>query len=242
MSIGKIFAVVFGALLLLVAAASIAGALVIVNADQDTDDFFVSDANRLESGSSAIVVDSVVVDEAPSWAFDWLADVLDVRITATSSTGGGLFMGMADSADVEAYLDGVAYDEVITLDLDPVEVDYQSHAGTTVLAVPGEQGFWVSSAEGATTQTLDWVIESGTWSFVLANADAGNGVSADVVFGVKVANITTVMWVGFGIGLILGLLGLALLIGGLRSPREPRTPSAPLPVASADRQEPVART
>jgi hypothetical protein len=239
MSIGKIFAVVFGALLLLVAAAVFAGGFAIANADQDADDFFVSEANRLEIGSYAIVVDSVVVDEAPSWVFDWLTDVLDVRIAATSSTGDDLFMGMADSADVEAYLDGVAYDEVITLELDPVEVGYRSHAGAAALAVPGEQGFWVVAAEGAGTQTLDWVIESGTWSFLLANADAGSGVSADLVFGVKIANITTVMWVGFGIGLILAFIGLALLIAGLRSPREQQTPP---PADTGDKQEHATRT
>ncbi len=88
-------------------------------------------------------------------------------------------------------------------------------------------------------QTLDWVIESGTWSFVLTNADAASGVSADLVFGVKVANTTTVMWVLFGIGLILALLGLGLLIGGLRSPREPQTPP---PVDTGDRQKHEART
>lgn len=240
MSIGKILAVIFGALLLLVAAAFFAGGFMIASADQDADDFFVSDANRLETGSYAIVVDSVVVDEAPSWVFDWLTDVLDVRIAATSSTGDDLFMGMAGSADVEAYLEGAAYDEVITLDLDPVEVDYRSHAGTAKLAVPGEQGFWVVSAEGAGTQTLDWVIESGTWSFLLANADAGSGVSADLVFGVKIASITTLMWVGFGIGLILAFIGLALLIAGLRSPRERPTPP-PSPVDRADKKEFVAR-
>ena len=87
MSIGKILAVIFGALLLLMAAAFIAGAFTIANADQDVDDFFVSEANRLETGSYAIVVDSVVVDEAPSWVFDRLTDVLDVRIAATSSAG-----------------------------------------------------------------------------------------------------------------------------------------------------------
>jgi len=95
-------------------------------------------------------------------------------------------------------------------------------------------------AEGAGTQTLDWVIKSGTWSFLLANADAESGVSADLVFGVRIENITTVMWIGFGIGLILALLGLALLIAGLRSPREPQTPPPP-PVDSADKQESAAQ-
>lgn len=241
MSIGKILAVIFGALLLLVAAAVFAGGLVIANADQDANDFFVSDSNRLETGSYAIVVDSVEVDEAPSWVVDWLTNVLDVRIAATSTTGDDLFMGMGDSADVEAYLEGVAYDEVISLDLDPVEVEYREHAGTAVLAVPGDQGFWVASAEGPVTRTLDWVIEPGTWSFVLTNADAATGVSADIVTGVKVANITTLMWVLFGIGMVLALIGLALLIGGLRSPRQPQTPS-PLPADTTDKQESLGTT
>jgi len=241
MSLVKGLAMLFGLLLILIAAALISGAVTILTADQDADDFFVSDGNRLESASFAIAGDSDVLDEAPAWFVDWFADVVDVRMTATSSTGGDLFMGIADTADVDAYLSSVAYDEVIRLDLDPVEVDYRSHEGAAGPALPGAQGFWVGSVEGPVTQNLDWAVQSGTWSVVVMNADAARGVSAELVFGVKVANIATFMWIGFGAGLVLALAGLAMFFGGIRSPRERYFPTPATP-GTANKEEHVTRT
>ena len=241
MRLGRVFAVLFGLLFLLIAAALIAGAVTILNADQDSDDFFVSDTYRLEKASFAITGDSDVLDEAPAWFVDWFTDVVDLRIAASSSTGGDLFVGIADTADVEAYLTDVAHDEVTRLDLDPFEVDYQSTEGASAPAVPGGLGLWVASVEGAGTQTLDWSVESGTWSVVVMNADAARSVSTDVVFGVRMENINTFMWIGFGAGLVLALTGLAIFFGGLRSPRE-RYARPPDPTASGDREEHVTRT
>lgn len=215
----RVFALLFGLLVLLIAAALIAGAITILNADQDSDDFFVSDTYRLERASLAITGDSDVIDEAPGWFVDWFTDVVDLRIAALSSTGGDLFVGIADTSDVDAYLADVAHDEVTRLDLDPFGVDYQSTDGASEPAIPGGQGFWVASAEGSGTQTLDWSVESGTWSVVVMNADAARWVSADVVFGVKVENIATFMWIGFGLGGALALAGLAMFFGGLSSRR-----------------------
>ena len=234
----KIFAALSGLLLLLIAAALIAGGFTILNADQDADDFFVSDTNRLERTSFAITGDSDVIDEAPTWFVDWFTDVVDLRIAGTSSTGGDLFMGIANTAEVEAYLAGVAHDEVIKLDMDPFEADYQSTEGTSAPAVPGEQGFWVASVAGPGSQNLDWSIESGTWSVVVMNADATSGVSTDVAFGVKVENVNTFMWIGFGAGLVLGLLGLAAFFGGISSPRR-RYVTPPTERGTADQDERV---
>lgn len=241
MRLGRVFAVLFGLLFLLVAAALITGAVTILNADQDADDFFVSDAYRLERASFAITGDSDVLDEAPAWFVDWFTDVVDMRIAATSSTGGDLFVGIADTADVEAYLTDVAYDEVTHLDLDPFEVDYQSTEGTSTPAAPGGQGFWVASVEGPATQTLDWAVESGTWSVVVMNPDVTRWVSADVVLGVRMENINTFMWIGFGAGVVLALSGLAMFFGGLRSPRE-RYVEPPVATGTGDREEHVTRT
>jgi hypothetical protein len=237
----KVFAVLSGLLVLLIAAALIAGSFAILNADQDSDDFFISESNRLERASFAITGDSDVIDEAPTWFVDWFTDVVDLRIAGTSSTGGDLFMGIAATDDVEAYLAGAAHDEVIKLDMDPFEVDYESTEGTTAPAVPGAQGFWAASVEGPGIQNLDWSVESGTWSVVVMNADATSGVSTDVGFGVKVENINTFMWIGFGAGLVLGLLGLAAFFGGIRSPRVRYVPP-PVATGTVDQQDQVTRT
>ncbi len=237
----RVSTILFGILVLLIAAALIAGAVTILNADQDADDFFVSDANRLDTTSFAITGDSEVIDEAPAWFVDWFTDVVDLRIAATSSTGSDLFVGIANTADVASYLAGVAYDEVIKLDLDPFEVDYRSNEGTATPAAPSGQGFWVASVGGSGTQTLDWSVESGTWSVVVMNEDAGPGVDADVVFGVKVENIATFMWIGFGLGGALALAGLAMFFGGMRSPRGGYV-RPPVATGTGDREEQATRT
>lgn len=217
MSIGRVSAIAFGLLLTLFSAALITGSVRILNADQDAEDFFVSDDYRMERPSFAITGDSDVIDDAPAWFVDWFGDVVDVRITATSSTGGDLFVGIADTSDVQAYLTDVAYDEVTRLDIDPLDADYRAHEGASTPALPGTQGFWVASAEGPATQMLDWSVESGTWSVVVMNADATRSVSADVVMGVRMENIDTFTWIGLGAGLVLGLAGLALVFGAFRS-------------------------
>jgi hypothetical protein len=237
----RVFAVVSGLLVLLIAAALIAGAFAILNAEQDSDDFFVSDTYRLERASFAITGDSDVLNEAPAWFVDWFADVVDVRVAVSSSTGGDLFVGVASTAEVEAYLANVAYDEVTRLDLDPFQVDYQPSEGSSTPVVPGGQGFWVASAEGSGTQRLDWSVESGTWSVVVVNADAARWVSADLVLGVRMENINTFMWIGFGAGLVPALLGLAAVFGGIRSPRVLRVPPAAAR-STADGDEHVTHT
>ncbi len=238
MSLVRVLAVVIGLLLVLTGAALITGAVTILNADQ-SDDFFVSDQNRMERESFAITGDSDVMDEAPAWFVDWFSDVVDVRIAATSSTGGALFVGIADTSDVQTYLADVTYDEVTRLDLDPFDADYRTYEGASTPAAPGAQGFWVASVEGPATQTLDWSVESGTWSVVIMNADAARGVSADVVMGVKMENINTFMWIGFGAGVVLALVGLGIFLAGIQSPRPRYVQQPPAPL---DRDEHVART
>jgi hypothetical protein len=51
---------------------------------------------------------------------------------------------------------------------------------------------------------------------------------------VKVENVNTYMWSGFGAGLVLGLLGLAAFFGGIRSPRERYIPP-PVTTGTADK-------
>ena len=237
----RVFTLLFAVLVLLIAAALITGAITILNADQDADDFFVSDAYRLERASFAITGDSDVIDEAPTWFVDWFTDVVDLRIAATSSTGGELFMGIADTEDAHTYLTGVAHDEVTKLDLDPFEVDYETSDGTATPSAPSGQEFWVASADGPGTQTLDWSVESGTWSVVVMNADAARWVSADVVFGVKVENVDTFMWIGFGLGAALALAGLAMFFGGMRSPTDRYIPP-PDATGTGTQEETATRT
>ena len=62
-----------------------------------------------------------------------------------------------------AYLGDVARDEVTRLGT-AKDIEYSSFSGTAPAAPPGDQGFWVASAEGAGTQTVTWDVAAGEWS------------------------------------------------------------------------------
>ena len=203
-------------LLLLIGAALLAGAISIMDEDKDADGFFVSGTNRLETSSFALTKEPGLLNISPAWLVNWFTDVVDVRVTAASSTGNDLFMGVADAADAKAYLAGVAYDEIVGLDLDPVRADYQTHEGGATPTVPGEQTFWVASVEGPGRQTLDWSLEPGDWAGVLMNADAERGVSIDMVAGWRIAHVNAWMWGSFWVGVALILAGLWLIFRWIR--------------------------
>jgi hypothetical protein len=216
----RVVAIVFGVLGVLVGAALIAGASTILIEDRDADGFYVTEEYTFERSSHAIVYEDVdILSDAPSWLVDRVTDPVDLRIQATSVGGEGLFMGIAATADADQYLSGVAYDEVTSLDVDGstiASVEYQSHPGTAVPMAPGGEGFWAASIEGAGPQTLDWSLESGSWTVVVMNADASAGVDADLIFGAKISNIVVVAWIVMAIGLISVLGGGYLMYRGFR--------------------------
>jgi hypothetical protein len=203
-------------LLLLIAAALLSGSIQLLTKDRDADGFFVSGANRLETPSFAIVEEPGILDIAPSWLVGWFSDVVDVRVAATSSTGNEVFLGVGPEGDVQAYLADVAYDELTGLDLDPVKTEYQSRTGEAEPTPPGDEAFWVVSAEGPGQQTVTWDLEPGEWAGVLMNADAARGVSVDLVAGWKLNNATAWMWGTFAAGVVLVLLALWAIVHWIR--------------------------
>ena len=130
----RVVRIVFGLLGLLVGAAAVAGATVGLVADRGADDFFLSDGDRFERSSVAITSEAVdVLTYTPGWVADRLTDAVDIRLRGSSNDGSSLFLGIAVSSDVEAFLTGVAYDEVDAIRFDGSDVDYVHHSGTCLL-------------------------------------------------------------------------------------------------------------
>jgi predicted RND superfamily exporter protein len=201
---------VFGLLGLVVGAAAVVGAIAGFSEDRDADDFFVSDGHRFERSSFAITSDGVgVLADAPGWVADMLTDPVDVRVKGSSNNGSDLFLGIAASNDVEAYLAGVSYDEVDDIEFEGRDIDYVHHEGASAPAVPGAETFWVAAVEGPGLQTLDWSVEQGEWSVVVMNADGLAGVDTSLVLGAGISNIVAVMWGVLAFGVI------SMLAGGL---------------------------
>ncbi|MDJ0924522.1 MAG: DUF4389 domain-containing protein [Acidimicrobiia bacterium] len=234
MKAGKIIAAVLAVLLGLVAMGMLVGggALMWAHTTQrDADGFIESPTYALESAGYAVTSGDVDLAARPGdW---WPGDLADVRFEAESvDSEAAVFVGIGPSDDVDSYLDGVARDEVTRLGRAD-DVEYRSFSGTAPAALPGNQNFWVASAEGAGTQVVTWDVAAGEWSVVVMNAAADPGVRVDVTAG---ARIGILLAVGIGllvVGLILGIIAAALLVWAV-SParRDLEEPAVAVPAAA----------
>ena len=238
----KIALLVVGALVALVSFGLVVagGGLAIAQAfARDDDGFYRTPTGRFASEGVAVTsatIDLTVhaVDGERGRLGDWDLGVVS-RIRAHAADGGRLFIGIGRTADVQAYLDGAAYDEVREVRFDPFDVDYRRHAGTATVVPPGDSPIWTAKTVGSGRQQLTWPLADGAWTAVVMNADGSPGVSADVSVGAKtdlLVAITIGLLAGAG---VLGLAALALLAGGLAIGRAPQavTPEAGTAAAPA---------
>ena len=216
---GKVVALIVGILLVLPGIAMLlggAGLTIAYGVARDDDGYFDFDLDRLQTPTAAIVsgdIDFFSEPGEPDWVIDFLD--LDVRIAADSVDDGELFVGIGPTADVDAYLDGVAHDEVT--DLDDGAPDYRRTDGDRQPAPPGEQTFWAEQSSGI-DPVLEWEADDGEWTIVLMNADGSVGVASDVEVGAKSGLVLAVaigMLVG---GLVLLGLGVFLVVVAFRRP------------------------
>ena len=141
-----------------------------------------------------------------------------------------MFVGIARTTDVERYLDDVPYTTVHDVDAGPFETfnaDYTRHAGRRHPASPEHADIWVASNQGTGTRTVDWKFEEGDWSVVVMNADGSLGVDADVSAGANVPFLDELGWTALGSGSFALVAGIALLVLGIRRPKDP-TGTAPI--------------
>jgi hypothetical protein len=263
---GRVIGVVIGSILGVVGLAVLAGGVVLMWAaltQRDDEGFVHTDTERVSSGGFAITSDDIDLSsgtEPGDWGFD-VGDFVRVRVRASSADAAQpVFVGIARTADVDAYLAGVPHDVVRDVDWDPFRLDYRTVAGTTEPAAPTDQSIWVAETSGTARQELVWEPEDGSWTVVLMNADAARGVAADVEIGVEIRHLWVIVAVLLGSGALLLGGGVALIIvmsrAATRRPIPPSgapptgapavptalepTSAAPPPPARATVEEPVA--
>ena len=152
--VGSIVLTVVGALLVVIALVlgAVGGVLVWAHATQrDADGYFTSDTGRIETLSHAITSEEIDLGARPG-AGDRdldLGDLATVRLTARPTTDEPVFVGIGPQRDVAHYLDDVAHAEITDLDLDPFRVTYRFSAGGAPEEPPGDEDFWVASADGS---------------------------------------------------------------------------------------------
>jgi hypothetical protein len=145
-----------------------------------------------------------------------------------------IFIGVGKAQDVENYLRGAANDEITKISFNPYKMETVRETGSlATLPSPANQNIWVAQASG-TSPALTWkVAGDGNYRAVVMNADGTAGVRTQLSMGIKAPAI---FGIGLGLliaGLVLALIGLALLIWGIFAKRKKATPPA-APLVSPD--------
>ncbi len=219
----RIAALVVGCLVVVPGIGMLAGGGVLGVASlvaRDDQGYFDTTIDRIASDTVAVTSDEVTFATEPG-SPDWVMDRLDIdlRLRATSATERPLFIGVARSADVDAYLAGVAHDQVAEI-RDGLEPVYERQVGAiTAVAAPTERDIWVARATGPGEQELTWAAEGGRWTAVVMNADGSPGVRADVNVGVKAGFVVPLAVTLVAIGVVLTAIGVGLIVFGARGAR-----------------------
>ena len=237
---GRIAATVIGALGVLVGLSFVGAggaALWAHSTQRDAAGFYNSPTNYLSTAGFAITAE-VDFGSQPTQR-DWvLAHFVDtVRIQATESGTAPLFIGIAPTSQVDAFLAGVAHEEVTSLSFGPLTTRTEAVSGTRAAVAPATAVPWVASTSGSGTRTLTWDTRSGRWSAVVMNADARPGVAVDVSVGAKTGLLLPIGFGVGGFGLLLMVGAVLLMVFGLRQPAAEApgaaTPGAAVPSGAA---------
>jgi hypothetical protein len=185
------------------------------NTQRDSAGFYSTSAERVDTPTSALTSERIDfgVNEAD---YRWIPGdgATAVRLQASPAGDKPVFVGIARSTDVERYLAGSAHARVTDFEVDPFRPELRESGGTARPAPPTAQTFWAKSVNGAGTQTLDWPVQSGSWSVVVMNADSSPGVAVDVAIGAKTGVLLPIGigLAGFAIVALAG--GVAMIVAG----------------------------
>jgi len=137
-------------------------------------------------------------------------------VSVTSLNGKPVFLGVGPAGAVDGYLAGTSHAVVDRWVNGTAEVT--DVAGDAQPADPAGQPFWLHAATGLTGVRLDVPPDAGSYRVVVVNQDGSSGVVVRVRAGIDASWIYPT-----GIGLLIGgtvllLVGVGLLVPGLRTP------------------------
>jgi hypothetical protein len=223
----RTIAVIAGAIAAFVAVGLlIAGGVVLwANNKKDNDGYISASSERFSTSANAIATDNLDVKiDAPRWIISQ-DHYGKVRLRVKPRTGKSVFVGIAPTHAVAAYLGRTAHETVTDLSYQPFRASYRYQAGDRGPGLPVDQRFWVASAQGTGRQTVTWDVRRGDWSIVVMNADGSAGVDTSVSAGARLPFLAAVGWGTVGGGALLLVVASGLMFAGLRTRH-----TAPLPV------------
>jgi hypothetical protein len=219
----RIALVATGAFTGLVAAGALAagGLALWGDAQKDDDGYLSTGSHRFAASSHALATENLDIDLDGAESVFRTNDFGDIRLKVAPETDKPVFVGIARTDGVSAYLGDVAHRTVTDVDYTPFDASYSSHEGARQPGPPAEREIWAASAQGAGQQTLNWDIRDGDWSVVVMNADGSPGVQADISAGAKAPFLDELGWSAIGGGAFLLLVAAGLIVLAVRPPRNP---------------------
>jgi hypothetical protein len=224
---GRVVALVIGCLLLFSGLTTGAAALAMSVTDEvarDQDGFLMTPAKTLDTSTYAITSDrlELTIDEGvPGWAPESMFG--RGRVVADPQGDGELFVGVASTTDVDAWLGGTAH--VVVDDLTGT-VRYRPEGTGELDGLPQDADFWVASEQGTGRQSVTWDLTNGDWTVVVMNADGASGVIARVQAG---ATLPVFGWATAGLWwttAVLVLVGALIVVLAVVTRRTTSGPSA----------------
>jgi Domain of unknown function (DUF4389) len=211
---GKVALLVVGSIFGLVSLGILAGGATAVVYDQtqrDSAGYLSSSFTGYSTGTYALLSERIELDTPGSDA-GWDSLLGTVRIE--SQADHPVFVGIARTTDVASHLGSVRHETARNLF---VHTDYRTNGTGAPSTAPGEQSFWVASAEGSGSRQLTWDVRDGDWQVVVMNADGSDNVDASLAIGAQLPNL---LWIGIAAlavgGLVLGIAVLLVVLGARR--------------------------
>ncbi|MER7251396.1 DUF4389 domain-containing protein [Kribbella sp. NPDC000426] len=219
MSAGRTVALILGIVVTLasVVGLTVGGALAWLDQGRrDSAGFVTSDQVTLSTTGYALTSENLTIDAgATAIPQRWFGDA---RVRVATTDGTPVFVGLASSADVRSYLNGVGYTTVKAVG--PDRTTYDEHAGQAPSTPPTALRIWRVQSSGVGEQTITWPLENGDWTLVVMTPDAGRNISVNADVG---ATAPALDWAWIAVLVSAGItfmLGLALvLLAVVRRPK-----------------------
>lgn len=218
-SFGKIMAVIFGLIFMLMGIGLFFGGAAVVAVTEiftDDDNYFMSPVFQLKDDSAvAFVLEDIEIEvgeeSSPEWVQPDYGDFVRIKIQVEGPPNDGYFVGIAEATEVQSYLSEVPYAVIKDVNFDhgpAIEPDLVNPLSNKTLAStpPEESVNW--DAFGNDGMPLIWEPKEGDWMIVIMKADGTAGMDASIRAGAEVPFLQ-----GLGIALLVfGILFIVLAI------------------------------
>lgn len=214
---GRVVSVTLGALLItLSVGAGVPFGVMVASegGERDADGFVTSDVQELGTPTYAVVSSHLALHVDAPTDFTPGALLGDTRVTVTPKNDRSVFVGLAPTAEVDRYLEGVERAELKSTDDGRPALDPSGGAAPTT--PPAQADIWTAQSTGIGPQSLTWTPAQGDWTVVVMNADAGAGVEVGATVGAELPALRPVLWTFLALTSFALLLGVLLVLVPLR--------------------------